>query len=129
MINMFRYLRLKESISIHLPDDNWAFHEDDVIVIEKVGLKLFEMNVSGTITKSVNDCWRLNQIRYNKLVKFEPTCEYEIEILTPNLIDAKFKGRNTLWIPIASSDQYTHIFEDVTTQYIREEKIKNLIDK
>lgn len=126
---MLRYLRLKESISLQLPDDNWAFHEDDVLVIEKIGVKVTTMNISGSINRTISESWRLNEVRYNKLIDFisEPK-KYELEILKPNIIDTKFQGKNTLWVPLSSSDSYNNIFEDVTIQYLREDKIKSLIN-
>jgi hypothetical protein len=123
------YLKLKQSISLTLQEDTWAFHENDLLIIEKVGEKVTITNDGyGKTNRHISEVWRLNEIRYNKLTCIKDMT-YELTILNPNLIGAKFQGSNTLWTELSSDmrvDTRGMIFDDVSVEYIRDEKIKKL---
>ncbi len=124
------YLKLKKSISLNLQDDNWAFHEGDLLVIENIGEKLMVMNDGyGKQTRHVNDVWRLNEVVYKNLIDIKEIT-YELTTLKPNLISVKFKGENTLWLELSGdtrNDIMNLIFDDVTIEYLRDEKLEKLL--
>lgn len=138
---MKKYLKVKvEHLSVTLQDTSWGFYKDTIFVFESVGwlVEYIAPDWNRKTEYISKECIRLNKIIYDKLVEFHPETRYEITEIEPNVINADFhynygapyyKNLNcNAELIMNDIDILNELFEDVSLEYNREEKITNLLD-
>lgn len=139
------YLRLKKDISILVADGNWSIHTGDMIVLQKIGtrseIKRNQYKADEYIHK---DSYLLTGFEY-RTIKDIITMEYHTVWNECNSVDTLI--RISTGKPYYNSNTYTYsdmiqlnndgfslvrdlkfedVFEDVSMQYNRHNKIKEL---
>lgn len=141
------YLRLKKRMSILLDDGWWSLDPGDMIVLQKVGIKTTELNESHSPTKYIkSDCYLTSAIEYKKIKNFVAIMrdknleiEYHMDWKETCAIDSIMRvSIDSPYYSLSKSRTYSEmiesgyiksvdVFDDVSLQYNREEKLNELI--
>jgi hypothetical protein len=139
------YLRLKRDISILVADGNWSLHCDDMIVFQKIGVRSeVKVNEYSPHEYIHSDSYLLTGFEY-RTIKDITSMEYHTVWNECNSVDtlitistgkplyhnrtctyAEIISNNKLNITIVDNIRLDDIFEDVSIQYNRHNKIKEL---
>ena len=139
------YLRLKRDISILVADGNWSLHTGDMIVLQKIGTKSeIKRNEYKANEYIHSDSYLLTGFEY-KTIKDIMSMEYHTVWNECNSVDtlitistgkplyhsrtctySEIISNNKLNITIVDNIRHDDVFEDVSIQYNRHNKIKEL---
>jgi hypothetical protein len=139
------YLRLKRDISILVADGNWSIHTGDMIVLQKIGTKS-EVKVNQFKANEYihSDSYLLTGFEY-RTIKDIKSMEYHTVWNECNSVDtlitistgkplyhsrtctySEIISNNKLNIAIVDNIRHDDVFDDVSIQYNRDNKIKEL---
>jgi hypothetical protein len=141
------YLRLKKRISILLDDGWWSLDQDDMIVLQKVGIRTTELNEPHSPTKYIkSDCYLTSAIEYKNIKNYVDIMkdknleiEYHMKWQECCAIDSIIKiSSDSPYYSTSKVSTYSEmiesgylksfdVFDDVSLQYNREEKLNELI--
>ena len=139
------YLKLKRDISILVADGNWSLHCDDMIVFQKIGTRSeIKRNEYKTNEYIHSDSYLLTGFEY-RTIKDITSMEYHTVWNECNSVDTLITistGKpyynsktytysdmiqlNNDGFPLVLSLKFDDMFEDVSIQYNRHNKIKEL---
>ncbi len=145
------YLRLKKGISILLDDGWWSLDIGDMIVLQKIGIMVLnEPYQSSNYIKS--DCYLTSAIEYKTIKNIEQAfnkdeeTEYHMKWEDRNCINSQIKIsmgvphyqsskiltyfemlKTPVLIPFPKVTTMEDVFEDVSLQYNRDTKLKEIL--
>ncbi len=140
------YLKLKRDISILVADGNWSLHTGDMIVLHKIGTKSeIKVNQFNRNEYIHSDSYLLTGFEY-RTIKDITSMEYHKVWNECNSVDTSitistgkplYHSRTCTYSEIISNDKLNitivdnirldDVFEDVSTPYNRDNKLKEIL--
>jgi hypothetical protein len=139
------YLRLKRNISVQVYDGDWALYTGDMIVLQKIGIR--SEIIKTQYTPINKDSYLLIGFEYSKIIDISKAdVEYHMVWHECNSVDTLIRistgsplyqnrtctyseilSNNKLNITIVDNLKFDDVFEDVSIQYNREDKLKEIL--